>query len=143
MKRGEETEGNRVGHIRAIDRSNERTTTGYGLRGSSGYRLVSLGDATFFTFTGAAESHYYGCVPYRKLSFIVTRIKAYTRDWSIQNVIKSCIHTSWLFPRGEPFLCDRLLEVNHDNASLRGLLFLLVTSLPFLLPLESASAFIA
>lgn len=107
---------------------------GQWLASSTGrYRGLSGSETQLFcVYRHGGVSHYYECVSYRKLSLMVTRIKAHTRDWSIQNVIKSCIHTSWLFPRGEPFLCDRLLEVNRDNASLRGLLFLRLTFLPFL-----------
>lgn len=83
-----------------------------------------------------------GVYAYRKLSLVVTRIKARKRDWSIQNVIKSFIHARAGCSLGEPFLRDRLLEVNPDNARARGLLFLPVTFLPFLLPLVSASTFI-
>lgn len=62
----------------------------------------------------------------------------------IQNVIKSHIHEAGLaaFPSASLSFATDFWKSTSDNASLRGLLFPPVTSLPFLLPLESpASSF--
>lgn len=95
-------------------------------------------------FFALADPHYYGCAasdianpPPRPSSWSRHKGAAYTGTRSIQNVIKSWIHRGRAVDVPPPpwpslsFATD-FWKSNRDNASLRGLLFLPVTSLPLL-----------